>query len=253
MFRKLKSSNLAQSKFKNYLLYALGEIILVVAGILIALQVNNHNLKSLQKEQEIKILTEINSAFKSDTNNLNFFCKRVEYNTQVLGFLINTLNSDKPYHDSLAPFFAKVVTPFMWSESNGAYKTLLSKGLDIISNDEIRKDVLDIHTNLYETIKYLDDGIYVKYPYVNQFCLAHFDVVGSENVDPKGNYAMAFMKPNNYEALKNNKEYMAILKTLKQQQLIFLSVLKSTQKELRKCIEKINIELSSDDSNPPKN
>jgi len=40
-FRKIRQSLLAENKYSKYLLYALGEIILVVIGILIALQITN--------------------------------------------------------------------------------------------------------------------------------------------------------------------------------------------------------------------
>jgi len=42
-FRKIRQKTLTESKFGKYLLYALGEIILVVIGILIALSINNRN------------------------------------------------------------------------------------------------------------------------------------------------------------------------------------------------------------------
>ncbi|WP_111708711.1 DUF6090 family protein [Lutibacter citreus] len=42
-FRKIRYKNLTESKFGKYLLYAIGEIILVVIGILIALSINNWN------------------------------------------------------------------------------------------------------------------------------------------------------------------------------------------------------------------
>ena len=42
-FRKIRQQLLVENKFSKYLLYAIGEIILVVIGILIALQINNWN------------------------------------------------------------------------------------------------------------------------------------------------------------------------------------------------------------------
>jgi Family of unknown function (DUF6090) len=42
-FRKIRQKNMEAGKIKNYLLYAIGEIVLVVIGILIALQINNWN------------------------------------------------------------------------------------------------------------------------------------------------------------------------------------------------------------------
>ena len=43
IFRKIRQRMLPDNKFSKYLLYAIGEILLVVIGILIALQVSNWN------------------------------------------------------------------------------------------------------------------------------------------------------------------------------------------------------------------
>jgi len=42
-FRKIRQQLLAENKFTKYLIYAIGEIVLVVIGILIALSINNWN------------------------------------------------------------------------------------------------------------------------------------------------------------------------------------------------------------------
>ena len=50
-FRKIRQNLLSENKFSKYLIYAIGEIILVVIGILIALQINN--LNESQKNQTL--------------------------------------------------------------------------------------------------------------------------------------------------------------------------------------------------------
>ena len=45
-FRKIRQKLLTDNKFSKYLIYALGEIVLVVIGILIALSINNWNLEA---------------------------------------------------------------------------------------------------------------------------------------------------------------------------------------------------------------
>ena len=76
-FRKIRQKLLSENKFSKYLLYAIGEIILVVIGILIALGINSWNqerignskeldlLKNLQEElyQNVAIITEIDSVY----------------------------------------------------------------------------------------------------------------------------------------------------------------------------------------------
>ena len=56
LFRHLRQGLVKENKFSKYLLYALGEIILVVIGILIALQINNWNENRKNKIEEIAIL-----------------------------------------------------------------------------------------------------------------------------------------------------------------------------------------------------
>ena len=51
-FRKIRQKLLSENKFSKYLLYAIGEIILVVIGILIALQINNQNIYKQERSIE---------------------------------------------------------------------------------------------------------------------------------------------------------------------------------------------------------
>ncbi len=56
-FRKIRQSLLTENKLSKYLLYAIGEIVLVVVGILLALQLNTWNAERIQKQ-------EINSTYE---------------------------------------------------------------------------------------------------------------------------------------------------------------------------------------------
>ncbi|MGB5395146.1 MAG: DUF6090 family protein, partial [Lutimonas sp.] len=63
-FRKIRQNLLSQRNTSKYLKYALGEIILVVLGILIALQVNNWNELRKQGHEEIIIKEGLNAEFE---------------------------------------------------------------------------------------------------------------------------------------------------------------------------------------------
>ncbi len=64
-FRKFRQKMLNENRFSKYLIYAIGEIILVVIGILIALQINNWSQYTKERALEIEILKEI-----KETHNL---------------------------------------------------------------------------------------------------------------------------------------------------------------------------------------
>ncbi|TXD81592.1 hypothetical protein ESY86_07085 [Subsaximicrobium wynnwilliamsii] len=57
-FRKIRQKLLTENKFSKYLLYAIGEIVLVVIGILIALQIdNNHNYNEQRRVEQEYLLS----------------------------------------------------------------------------------------------------------------------------------------------------------------------------------------------------
>ena len=58
-FRKIRQKLVSENKFSKYLIYAIGEIVLVVIGILIALSINNWNESLKLEQREIDIAKEL--------------------------------------------------------------------------------------------------------------------------------------------------------------------------------------------------
>ena len=69
-FRKIRQKLLSENKFSKYLIYAIGEIILVVFGILIALQINNWNSKRIENTEEQNVLINLKKDFQLNKENL---------------------------------------------------------------------------------------------------------------------------------------------------------------------------------------
>ncbi|MGB5405151.1 MAG: DUF6090 family protein, partial [Robiginitalea sp.] len=65
-FRQIRQRLLTDNKFSKYLLYAIGEILLVVIGILIALQIDNWNEENKEKQRLNDFLTEIQNDLSDD-------------------------------------------------------------------------------------------------------------------------------------------------------------------------------------------
>ncbi|NRD20942.1 hypothetical protein HNV08_12870 [Winogradskyella eckloniae] len=62
-FRRIRQQLLSENKFNKYLIYAIGEIVLVVIGILIALSINNWNEKQQEEKNELLILKTLQKDF----------------------------------------------------------------------------------------------------------------------------------------------------------------------------------------------
>ena len=66
-FRSIRQRLLSENKFSKYLIYAIGEIVLVVIGILIALQINNWNESKKNSKKEFYLLQQLQKEFKKDS------------------------------------------------------------------------------------------------------------------------------------------------------------------------------------------
>jgi hypothetical protein len=95
-FRKIRQQLLTENKFSKYLLYAIGETVLVVIGILIALNINNSNQERINEAEIKSILKEIQQDLKSD----------IERSKQVFDFYIEDdsiaylITENKTVHDN---------------------------------------------------------------------------------------------------------------------------------------------------------
>ena len=83
-FRKIRQNLLTENKFSKYFIYAIGEIVLVVIGILIALAINNANQKSNLKEKELTYLIGLKEEFEISKKNWPNWCRSIRTVTIVL-------------------------------------------------------------------------------------------------------------------------------------------------------------------------
>lgn len=70
LFKKLRRKFLSKNDTKGYYKYALGEVLLVMVGILLALQVDNLNEERKEKKQEKEILVNLQNEIRANLNTL---------------------------------------------------------------------------------------------------------------------------------------------------------------------------------------
>ena len=93
-FRKIRKKLLTENKFSKYLFYAFGEIVLVVIGILIALQINNWNVDRIRNEKEVFNLIELKRSLENDMNaEIKPSIEWFEHRYEVTNVLIDEFNN----------------------------------------------------------------------------------------------------------------------------------------------------------------
>ena len=124
LFRNIRKKFLSEGKTNNYLKYAIGEIVLVVIGILIALQINNWNQNRIENNRARKLLKNMVEDLATDTLMLNRSITNYEFQSN---------NCVKLLNDSL---FANTKTDsiFFMLPLNQAGLLLTTQAFDKINN-----------------------------------------------------------------------------------------------------------------------
>jgi hypothetical protein len=155
-FRKIRHKLLSENKFSKYLIYAIGEIILVVIGILIALQINDWNQNQKNKIRENQLLSEMYNELKTDHEVMLWKIDESKTKLNATQSLINVIDQRILYHDSLNSHFSNAViyTDFMPLVST--YETINNIGFSIIRNDSLRLKIQLLYNSTFKFIPSLD-------------------------------------------------------------------------------------------------
>lgn len=144
-FRKIRQKLLTDSKFSKYLLYSVGEILLVVIGILIALQIDSWNEKRQLEEREIKFLTELNHNLERNLIQFDEVAGDQMKLIQNMSLLVDYFYEGVKYNDSIRGYFRGIGWLEQTNLITSAYETMKTTGLDIISSDSLRLKIIDLH------------------------------------------------------------------------------------------------------------
>jgi hypothetical protein len=141
-FRKIRQKMLTENKFSKYLLYAIGEIVLVVIGILIALQLNNLNEIDKVKDTEVIYLNALHDEFSNNLKEVERVMKLNKRGLEMAHGLLGKMGTDDPnftekVFDSL--MYRTIFSEIQYRPSPGTLIELVNSGkLSIISNRELR-------------------------------------------------------------------------------------------------------------------
>lgn len=193
-FRKIRQQLLTDNKFSKYLLYAVGEIVLVVIGILIALNINNWNehTKTLGLEQVFLV------DLKEDLNrNKELLKEDIHENTVSISsmeLLLKNLKNKNMYHDSLKVHFHKARLFPDPDLSHSSYEALKNKGFDLIQSKKLRKKIVDLFElsfgTMIGTLNRIEDSI-----------RPPFQEHHNNNFETE---ELGYLSPNNYKLLQSD-------------------------------------------------
>lgn len=168
-FRKTRKQLAAENKVVKYLRYSIGEIILVVIGILIALSINNWNEARKQEHLKQRLYIELYESIKSDTVDYNDDLKDLKSVVLNVKLLKEKIKLDEPYTPGLDTSLA-IIGLIRSNEANYTILTRISNvGIEIIDNANLKNEFIHYYEDSKNFVQYakkpndLLEKIYPKY------------------------------------------------------------------------------------------
>ncbi|QCX37779.1 hypothetical protein FF125_04765 [Aureibaculum algae] len=208
-FRRIRQNLLSEGKTGKYLKYAIGEIVLVVIGILIALQINNWNEQRKIENSEIEILKNLETELKHNLVELKEINNRHKKGFDDGIYLLNLFgtNISNISEFKLDSLVSNVLSGYSFEAKDGYVKSLISSNkIDYIQNSELKSYISSFESMIIDANQ--EDG-FIRRLLNERFwpatdgkinCLNGLATTGTYEEFPKGTYS------SDYEWFFSNRE-----------------------------------------------
>lgn len=214
LLRKIRQRLLTENRFSKYLIYAVGEIVLVVIGIVIALQLNISYTNKESKKTIKQYLYQLNKEINQNNRVVSFNLKNVNEDMKESNEYLKILNTKNPneIQDSTVLKIIGRLGPTNWFPlANSVFEDFSASGLiNEIKNDTLKRAIILIKTRInqydYAKEELIESWNRQLLPYYTKYAnlMPVFDSIRSEKIPP--NYLSI-----NRKAFINNREFNNII------------------------------------------
>lgn len=148
-FRNIRKSLLSEGKTNKYLKYAIGEIILVVVGILIAINLNNTNQNNISKKERNEKITRLRHLVHNDSialvYSINFNKENIKKIDSLISYLSPEMSLDN--YKQFTHLFARANMEFRTTLPDlSIYTELINSGeFSKIDNSKLKSNITDYY------------------------------------------------------------------------------------------------------------
>ena len=186
-FRKIRYDLMEKNKTGKYLKYAIGEIILVVIGILIALSINNWNQKLVSKDKAYSFLNQINKDLSLD---LIYYKYMINKSSDYI-LIFDEFGKSKTENDSLLVKLGSIITNNSDSRDFGpSYRSFVNSGdIDLIEDKEFLSSLQVYYSIRTEKLNNMTD-------YQKNFNIHNIEgrLVETLDMEPDGSYSLESLR-----------------------------------------------------------
>jgi len=190
-FRNIRQKLAAENKVMAYLRYAIGEILLVMIGILLALQVNNWNELRKQNIAETEFIEGVKKDLTQDKNYIEFILKKTEPKIEAYELLSKNdfliiHSENKNLVDSLFQTYLSTEGARTFYPVSGSFQSALSGNvLNNYKNKEITGSLIKLYNSTYSRLldnsNTLDDRWdYLRKKYIHEYRTGNYRVMDND-------------------------------------------------------------------------
>jgi len=222
-FRKIRQNLLRENKTVKYLRYTIGEIVLVVIGILIALQINNWNQKRNNATQELQLLKSCKIGLQKDLSDIDINIKIHSQSIASAELILKIIEDNQPYNDTLSKHFGNVLATTEFIYSTSSFETIKSKGIDLISNITLRNLIIDVYDSNYTFFLKLNHRHSAEISRGSTDIFStRFEESDKYKIIDRDNIQGSIV-PLDFESLKKDQEFLYYIKSLKNKTILFVN------------------------------
>jgi hypothetical protein len=189
-FRKIRQKMLNENKFGKYLTYAVGEIVLVVIGILIALQINNWNQEREDNKLKVFYMNSLANDLNKDTLDINHITQIQIADNKTTTEYLRIIYNPNSNIDSIIKVAKQKDDSFRVKRdySNNTFNTIISSGnIELLDKDLVDK-LMDLNSLQLDQLKRFDSNLDA-YTDLVSYYLQHFP----RSKGPEGNIVDAIL------------------------------------------------------------
>jgi hypothetical protein len=199
--------HLLREKWPEYMI----EILVLIIGIYGAFELSNYGENRNLKRAELEILKGCKTELTTDLGEIKLNMEELGKSERALDLILGVLENDGVYHDSLAFHFNYTLLPIHFVHSTSSFETAKSRGLDIISNAEIRNKLIAVYDSQYDFFLKAEQEELAEVEHNMRHILpSRFE--SGWNFSGKSTFEGS-MVPLDFESLKEDREYLYFIKT----------------------------------------
>jgi|GEM_PF-458644 len=162
-FRKIRQKLLSENKFSKYLIYAIGEILLVVIGIIIAVSIGEWRQKVNDRNEVLNYYNNLTDDLQKDKAQLLEMIKVYEKSSVGLIAEMDKMQLDSYNQDSLYKGFSNWIvysSTYKFNPQVAIYTEIISNGkLKLINDKSLKSQLLKLYTGIYPEMEFYQNNM----------------------------------------------------------------------------------------------